>query len=80
MGATRSGRADVLRASYERLGIVVLGADEEEPWRLARLRVQTALPLPDCCVLDAAIMHDAALGTFDQRLAAAAVRNGVDVA
>lgn len=80
VGAARSGRADLLRTSYSRLGIAVVDSDDEEPWRLAQLRADTALSMPDCCVLDAAIRHRAGLGTFDQRLAAVAAGYGVRVA
>ena len=79
VGATRRGHDHVLRGICERLGIHVAGADDDEPWRLARLRADTGLPMPDCCVLDAAITHGAALATFDRRLAAAAVGHGVMV-
>jgi rRNA-processing protein FCF1 len=33
--------------------------------------------LPDCCVLDVAIRHQASLATFDRALAAEAARRGV---
>lgn len=36
------------------------------------VRAETGLRLPDCCALDAAIVHRATLATFDQDLAAAA--------
>ncbi|WP_156401963.1 hypothetical protein [Agromyces sp. Soil535] len=45
--------------------------------RLARLRVETALKLPDCCVLDAAMSNGAAMATFDERLASAGASLGV---
>jgi len=80
VGAARSGQVQVLRANYARLGITMLGNDDDEPWRLARLRADTGLPMPDCCVLDAAIAHRATLGTFDQRLAVAAIAHGLVVA
>lgn len=77
VGATRSGRAEILRTAFAQLGIAVPSADEDEPWRLAELRAQTGLAIPDCCVLDAAITRGAALGTFDQRLATVAASRGI---
>lgn len=47
--------------------------------RLARIRAETSLKLPDCCVLDAAMANAAALATFDDRLARAAAVVGIDV-
>ena len=52
---------------------IPLGADA--PTRLARLRAETGLKLPDCCVLLAA--QDASASSvlsFDDRLSAAAER------
>lgn len=54
-------------------------AAQHDPLRLARLRATTGLKLPDCCALDAALGHGASLATFDEALAAAARRLGVDV-
>lgn len=45
--------------------------------RLARLRVETSLKLPDCCVLVAAIATRSDLATFDEQLATAAASVGV---
>jgi predicted nucleic acid-binding protein len=60
-------------------GIQITAHDQDEPLRLAELRVTTGLKLPDCCVLDAAISNSAAVATFDRALAAAAVRRGISV-
>jgi predicted nucleic acid-binding protein len=46
---------------------------------LAELRVRTGLKLPDCCVLDVALQHRAAVATFDDRLARVARDLGLDV-
>jgi predicted nucleic acid-binding protein len=46
---------------------------------LARLRVDTGLKLPDCCVLLTAMDRQATLASFDQRLLAAAAQRGIAV-
>lgn len=60
-------------------GIRVAPRDDDEPLRLAELRVRTGLKLPDCCVLDVALRHRAALATFDTALSAEAAKRGVSV-
>lgn len=50
-----------------------------EPLRLARLRVNSRLKLPDCCVLSAAIATRSRIATFDGRLASAARELGLQV-
>lgn len=47
-------------------------AYDGELLRLAELRASSGLKLPDCCVPDVAIHHQASLATFDDTLAAAA--------
>lgn len=79
VGAALAGDTERLRSAYAGLGIHSLPTDEDAPWRLARLRASTGLPMPDCCVLDSALEAGAALATFDQRLAHAAASAGVDV-
>jgi rRNA-processing protein FCF1 len=46
---------------------------------LARLRVNTGLKLPDCCVLLTAMDRRATLASFDERLLAAAISRGIPV-
>lgn len=53
-------------------GSVVAPYDDGELLRLAELRASSGLKLPDCCVPDVAIHHQASLATFDDKLAAAA--------
>ncbi len=77
VGPTRVGRAlDATRA------LAALGIDEWAPpagsaARLAQLRVESGLKLPDCCVLDAATETASALATFDEQLASAARAAGL---
>ena len=73
VGPTRTGRLDVAESALVTLGVddVALGSDA--PARLAALRAETSLKLPDCCVLLAA--QDTAASrvvTFDEQLARAA--------
>lgn len=70
--------AEVLGA-LDRIGIDRLAPDDAEPQRVARLRAETGLGLPDCYVLAAAERLAAGLATFDARLAAAARSRGVTV-
>ena len=79
VGGARTGRGAQMLADLLSTGIQVTLHDQDEPLRLAELRVTTGLKLPDCCVLDAAISNDASVATFDRALAAAAVRHGVSV-
>ncbi|GAB3301482.1 PIN domain-containing protein [Epidermidibacterium keratini] len=78
-GAVRTGQDQELVDLFTRLGIQELGRLENEALRLARLRAETPLKLPDCCVLLAAESQLAALATFDARLAATAAGRGVSV-
>ncbi|MEQ6903355.1 type II toxin-antitoxin system VapC family toxin [Nocardioides sp. YIM 152588] len=72
VGGVRAGRGQELLADLEAIGLRVAGTDAGEPMRLAGLRVETGLKMPDCCALDAAATAGSALATFDDRLGAAA--------
>lgn len=78
VGPVRVGREALAVRSIAALGITewnpAPGAE-----RLARLRAETGLKLPDCCVLDAALQTGSALASFDARLAEAAEAMGVVV-
>ena len=80
VGAAEHGRLEQVRRAFDGLGLATAESDDEQPWRLAALRAETRLPLPDCCVLDVAIESGGDLATFDTRLAAAARRHGVALA
>ncbi len=67
----RVGRERAVAASLAMLGVGYLDAPDD-PVELARLRADSGLKLPDCCVLHAALREKAKLATFDARLAAAA--------
>jgi predicted nucleic acid-binding protein len=79
VGPARLGDADGAHARLAALGFRVDLPDAGQPVRLAVLRVQTRLKLPDCCVLDVALVHQAQLATFDARLAEVARNRGVAV-
>jgi hypothetical protein len=75
----RVGREAFAVRQLDALGVVEWSPPPGSAARLARLRVDTALNLPDCCVLDAALMASASLATLDARLARAAASVGVQV-
>ena len=75
VGPARAGRLGDARAAVVQLGVGEIPLGDDAAARLAGLRAETALKLPDCCVLLAA--EDAPAGavlTFDDRLAGAAER------
>lgn len=79
VGGVRIGQGAAMLDDLQAAGITVAPHDDGEPLRLAELRATTGLKLPDCCVLDIAIHHQAHLATFDNALAAAARQRGVPV-
>ena len=80
VGAVRAGRESELLSLLDVVGIHAAPSDEQEPLRLARLRVRTGLKLRDCCALSAAVVTRSTLATFDSRLAEAARSLGLAVA
>jgi len=79
VGGVRVGRGGTMRDDLRAAGVEVAPDDADEPLRLAELRATTGLKLPDCCVLDVAVHHQASLATFDTALASAARQRGVTV-
>ena len=79
VGAVKAQRADEMLTDLAGLGVVAAEAIPGEPLRLATLRVQTSLKLPDCCVLDTALTRAVPLATFDASLGNAARRLGLSV-
>lgn len=71
VGPARTGRWDLAVAVLGQLGVRSVPLADDAPGRLAALRAETGLKLPDCCVLLAAEQVRGAVGTFDERLAAA---------
>ena len=69
VGPARHGRLATAAAALSALGVREVALGPDAPTRLARLRTETGLKLPDCCVVLAA--QDAAAATvlsFDERL------------
>ncbi len=79
VGPARAQLLDQAQHALETLGLSDVPLTAESPMRLATLRAQTGLKLPDCCVLEAASTERAPVVTFDNRLAAAARSLGLEV-
>jgi len=77
VGPARGGRLDVARTALEQLGIRGVALADDAPARLATLCAETSLKLPDCCILLTAGQVGGAVGTFDERLAAAGRQRGL---
>ena len=88
IGGVRIGRGAEMRQDLADIGVELAERDADEPLRLAEIRVSSRLKLPDCCVLDVAMVNLAkaqvtetvTLATFDRELAGAAIDRGVLVA
>jgi predicted nucleic acid-binding protein len=73
-----AGRLADAQAALRRLSVQPIGLDADAAPRLAALRAETGLRMPDCCVLYAAEAASAdMLATFDERLARAAGARGL---
>lgn len=72
VGGVKAGRGQELLDDLHAIGVRVADPHAAEPLRLANLRVETGLKLPDCCALDTAIITQSTLATFDERLAGVA--------
>ncbi len=75
----RMGRLDLVQAVLRDLEMRELSFPAEVAERLVRLRADTGLKMPDCCVLLAAEESGASVATFDDRLARAASTRGLTV-
>ncbi len=69
---TRTGRVVAVQAALYDVEMKVLPFPPDTAVRLAQLRVNTGLKVPDCCVLLAAEDSHATVATFDDRLVRAA--------
>ena len=80
VGPVRSGTLKEAIAALAALELSESPLPNDAAVRLARLRAETRLRLPDCCVLLAAEeMSAEAIGTFDQQLSQAAKSRGIRV-
>jgi predicted nucleic acid-binding protein len=77
VATTRAGAAATAQTALRDLDLTELALPQDASARLAALRVETALKLPDCCVLLAAEACGGSVLTFDERLAREARRRGV---
>lgn len=79
VGGVNAGRGQELLDDLHAIGLRPAAPQADEPLRLAMLRVETGLKLPDCCALLTALAHESTLATFDERLARAARVRHVNV-
>lgn len=75
----RAGRLEDARRALERLAVRELPFAPGASHRLAALRAETGLKLPDCCVLLAADDQRAGVASFDRELRRSAHRLGIPV-
>lgn len=75
----RAGLLNRAVSALEEIGVRSVGLGEDGALRLAALRAETNLKLPDCCVLLAAEQVQGSVATFDSRLASAAKNLGLTV-
>lgn len=68
----RAGRLADAEAALQQLGVGELPLGEGAPGRLAALRAEIGLKMPDCCVLLAAKEHTGIVASFDSDLLKAA--------
>jgi predicted nucleic acid-binding protein len=75
----RAGRLADAEAALVGLDVQELPLGGGAPGRMAEMRADFGLKMPDCCVLLAAQNNEAALATFDAELLSAAEKLGVEV-
>jgi predicted nucleic acid-binding protein len=74
----RAGRLDEAHTLLTELEVAPIGLDTDAVSRLAALRAETGLRMPDCYVLLAAALADAGtIATFDEQLARVAAARGL---
>lgn len=76
----RAGRLTDAEVALQRLGVGELMLGERAPSRLAELRAEVGLKLPDCCVLLATQEYGGRLASFDSDLLAATRKLGLKAA
>lgn len=73
----RTGRMSDARVALQTIGLTELPLPPVAAERLAVLRAETGLKLPDCCVLLAAEDVNGPILTFDERLERVAAQRGL---
>ena len=79
VGAIRNSSEQKVLSAIDGIGIETWVPDPGHARRIARLRAETHLKLPNACVLDTALAQNAALASFDERLVHAARTCGLEV-
>ena len=79
VGPARAGRLEDARQALEQLAVRELTLASGASSRLACLRVETGLKLPDCCVLLAAQDNGGGIASFDRDLCRRAGDLGIPV-
>ena len=74
---TREGRLEDVQRALANLELVELTLPDTAAVSLARLRHETRLKLPDCCVMLTASHYDARVASFDAKLMTAAAAQGL---
>lgn len=78
VGPARAGQIEHAKAHLARMGIEEIELGDGSAERLARLRAETGLKLPDCCFLLAAqIVHADGVLSFDDKLVKRAMALGI---
>jgi predicted nucleic acid-binding protein len=77
VGPTRADREVFALQQLAAIGVAEWMPPANSAARLARIRADVGLKLPDCCVLDAAMVTGSPLATFDEQLARVATSVGV---
>jgi predicted nucleic acid-binding protein len=77
VGPSRTGRLDAARSALREVEVEERPFPADTAVRLARLRADTGLRMPDCCVLLAAQEARAKLAAFDDRLTRVAEELGL---
>ncbi|MGQ0625906.1 MAG: type II toxin-antitoxin system VapC family toxin [Sporichthyaceae bacterium] len=77
VGPARADRLEVVVEALRDLEVRELAFPDDAAAKLAHLRADTNLTMPDCCVLLAAAEAGARIASFDDRLRAAATARGL---
>jgi predicted nucleic acid-binding protein len=77
VGPSRTGRLDAARSALRELEVIEQPFPADTAVRLARLRADTGVRMPDCCVLLAAQDAGARVAAFDDQLIRAAAKLGL---
>jgi len=76
---TRLGRVAAAERMLLEIGVTEIPLPRDAALQLAKLRVESGLKMPDCCVLLAAITSNGAVATFDSRLKSVATSRDIRV-